>query len=71
MSQQQKLYAIHPGYIAGAYISVRQLVHLYQLDKRDYIVWIDTEPKTFCGRTWHNYIHLYPDAMGKYIKPTS
>lgn len=65
-------YALHPGWIVSSndgqpcYVSVAQLVQLYQLRPGEYIIW---NGQAIHGAKWEDYAHLYPDHGGGYGRP--
>lgn len=68
-------YAVHPGWITSKndaewhYIGVAQLVRLYELRHNEYIVWDEKDPRTYAGRIYEEYVHLYPNYHGLYGRP--
>jgi hypothetical protein len=67
-----KKYAIHPGWIRSKsdgdehYVGIAQLASLYELSPSEYVVWTDHDNR---GRTWRDYVHLYPSYEGNYGRP--
>lgn len=67
-------YALHPGFVKSRsdsdehFITAGQLAQLYRIHPKDYIVWDDNRPETFMGRSYGDYVHLYPRFDGKYLK---
>ena len=68
-------YAIHPGYVVSAndgdrhYIGADRLMFLYNVNPKDCNTWDITNPHTYRGKKWNEYIHLYPDKTGEYKIP--
>lgn len=62
----KKKYAIHPGRVvskrggARHFIGYDALIALYEVPLDECICWDDNEPRTFNGRDYSAYIHLYP-----------
>ena len=70
-----KLYALHPGYIYSRkdgqrhFVSMSQLVDLYQLRIDEVTMWDSEKPESFLAKKWGDYIHLFPREDGNYKLP--
>ena len=64
-------YAVHPGWILSGdgdkhYIRYTQLMKLYKVPFDKCICWDDNDNNTYLGRSYNDYIHLYPQSNGNY-----
>lgn len=71
MRHEPPKYALHPGVVISRndgqkhFIGVGALATLYRLRHYEYIVW----DKDKHGRSWDDYVHLYPKTDGNYGRP--
>jgi hypothetical protein len=68
-------FAVHPGYVRSAtdgdvhHIPANRLARLYGLAPGTWTVWDDLDPRTFDGKRWEDYVHVFPRADGDYLFP--
>lgn len=55
-----KEYAIHPGFsLDMQFVSAHSLARLHKIAPNNYIVWDINRPKTYLGRRWKDYKHIF------------